>query len=76
MDKLRVVCSTCRTPIAQQEYNYKKQKWIWQTIDVCCNDSEQRLTKMADVQAIDKPEIKEGRNEGIEPSFYDWELNR
>ena len=70
MDKLRVVCPTCRTPIAQQEYNYEKQKWIW------CNDSEQRLTKMADVQAIDEPEIKEGRNEGIEPSFYVWELNR
>ena len=45
-------------------------------IDVCCNDCEQRLTKIADVYPIDKPEIKEGNNEGIEPSFYDWELNR
>ena len=76
MEKLRIVCPTCRTPIAQQEYNYEKQKWIWRMIDVCCNDCEQRLSKMADVYPIDKPERKEGNNEGVEPSFYDWELNR
>ncbi len=45
-------------------------------IDVCCNNCEHDLTKMADVYPIDEPEIKEGHKEGTEPSFYDWELNR
>ena len=76
MDRLRIVCPACRIPIAEQKYNHHKQKWIWQMIDVCCNNCEHDLTKMADVYPIDEPEIKEGHKEGTEPSFYDWELNR
>ena len=74
---MRLICTHCRTKSADLNDNGSIVKY-----EPCCLNAREALSKIVDDLVQGSPDYAkwyekiDGNQSEVEPSFYDWELNR